>query len=205
MSKKNLEYFAIDIETTSLDPDRGQILEIAVIFDQLAHPVDWPPTTLDVLHIRVMPRDGARFYGDHFAMKMNEKLIQDILHPEQGCHITRLSEASAAIAIRKFIGDKLPFGEPANFCGKNLGSFDIQFLNRLPGWEDILHRHRYIDIGNLALSATDRMVPDMKTSLDRVGLKPLKAHSAFHDAADVVRFMRKWANNQEIEWPNQES
>ena len=51
----------------------------------------------------------------------------------------------------------LPDQKKITVAGKNYGSFDRQFLERLPGWkENVLTKHRTIDPGSLLLYAGSR-------------------------------------------------
>jgi hypothetical protein len=80
-------------------------------------------------------------------------------------------------------------------AGKNFGSFDKQFLERLPGLKGwVKFKHRSIDPGNLFWRPqTDKELPGSKTCMERAGIPGEVAHTAVADAMAVIQMVRAYA------------
>jgi hypothetical protein len=79
-----------------------------------------------------------------------------------------------------------------NVAGKNFGTFDKLFLERLPRWKQAIRiRQRIIDP---SLLFTDWKVDDSMPSLDtckiRAKLDGGVTHNAIEDAWDVIQLLR---------------
>lgn len=183
----NTPYVSIDIETTGLDPEVCQILEIGAVFENWETPID-KLSTFDC-YVRNTP-----VIGEPFALSMpnNVKILRaiatgetdvPIMLPEQAVHSLRiwLSE----VGYQR--------GEKFTPAGKNFGSFDLQFLKKLPGWgTHIKVQHRAIDPGMLYWRPGDPTVPDMSTCLKRASEDGNVTHKAVEDARDVIKLIRDY-------------
>ena len=79
-----------------------------------------------------------------------------------------------------------------NLAGKNIGTFDIQFLAKLPGWDKIKYRRRFLDPGVLFVDfKNDTEVPDLATCKARADMPFFVHHTALDDAWDVILLLRK--------------
>ncbi len=137
----NTPYISIDIETTGLNPDTCQILEIGAVFE------DWktPVNELKTFNYYVF---NTPVVGEHFALSMphNVRIMRYIATHKAGVHILKEGEVVHELA-EWLISIKFPVrGESFTPAGKNFGSFDLQFLKRLPGWDSKINvgpsRHR---------------------------------------------------------------
>jgi oligoribonuclease len=79
-----------------------------------------------------------------------------------------------------------------NVAGKNFGTFDKLFLERLPRWKQLIKvRQRIIDPSVLYVDwANDESLPSMSECKVRAGLDGNVSHNALEDAWDVVMLMR---------------
>ena len=77
-------------------------------------------------------------------------------------------------------------------AGKNFASFDLQFLNQLPGFRKFIRfKHRFLDPAMLWWDPDlDDGPPDTKTCMERAGLAGEVAHTAIEDALVVVKLIR---------------
>jgi len=80
-----------------------------------------------------------------------------------------------------------------NAAGKNFGSFDQKFLERLPRWKQIFRiRNRILDPAILYVDwENDDSLPGLSKCKERGGFNPHVTHNAVDDAMDVVALLRK--------------
>ena len=155
----------IDIETTGLKPEYHQILEIgAKICDGVTNVEKLPTFHCYMLHDEIV--------GEPYTLWLNSKILKRIADREEGYKYYEFGEV-AITHLRDFLmrngfkpDNKITIG------GKNFGAFDLQFLKRLPCWNLIKHRHRFVDPGmlwwNPEVDGTE--VPNLKTCMERAGI-----------------------------------
>lgn len=80
-----------------------------------------------------------------------------------------------------------------NCAGKNFGTFDKVFLEKLPRWQQAIRiRQRIIDPSILYVNWTkDAEVPGLGKCKERAGFDKVVTHNAVEDAWDVVQLLRK--------------
>lgn len=177
-------YVSIDIETTGLDPETDQVLEVAAVID------DWKTPLYNLPQFNVMLH-WERLSGSPFALALNAKLIERILK-------SKLSRGS-------LLGDKiLPsqlssifgtwllnhgLGGPIQVAGKNFAGFDRPFLAKHLNVETMFS-HRVLDLGSLFWVPGEK-VPSSDECRKRAGLEGETKHTALDDALDVVRMIRR--------------
>jgi DNA polymerase III epsilon subunit-like protein len=183
-----MKYFAIDIETTSLSPKTGQILEFGAIYDD-----GGPIESLKQFHCYVLPPDNV-FIGEAYALQMNYKILERIaLRKEPHNRMYNFfNKDEVAYKLLTWLSE---FGATRlNFAGKNAAGFDLPFCEAYLGDFSrlIQYRHRVIDVGNHWVDfENDEALPDLKTCLKRAGLgEPTGLHTALGDCMDVVRLVR---------------
>jgi len=201
-------YVSIDIETTGLDEDTCQVLEIGAVID------DWhtPFTLLPKFRCYV---DHGTIVGEPYALSMHPKILRAIATgtPQPGppqietqlggwregkVTIYRPETVTSAF-LQWLYHHRLHLGnEKIIIAGKNFGSFDLQFLKRLPKFGEYVRiKHRIIDPGNLYFNpATDDGPPDMSTCMKRAGIQGEVAHTALADAMTVVKLVRHWERDR---------
>lgn len=186
--KMKMPYLSIDIETTGLDPDTCQILEIGAVYDD--------GRTVDVLPIYHRYVVHKLYVGDPFALALNEKILHrlsNITQEDWRCGQFIWPEEVADNFVR-WLKDKCHWNGKTGItpAGKNFSSFDLQFLQRLPRFkEEVKLNHRCIDPAILYFNPeTDDKLPDTKTCMERAGFKGNVAHTAVEDAQVVVKLVR---------------
>lgn len=185
-------YLSIDVETTGIDPEKDQILEIGVIIEDTKTKLDFnriPKFKCIVEH--------DSYHGSAYAINMNQRIF-DIL-----AKIPKQKEAALAyrvshnilkvndvhLAFERFLNQ---YGVPYSFtaAGKNYAGFDSLFLKNIPGWPKA--HQRVIDPGPIFIDWTkDFIPPNLSTCKERAGLKDIEiTHDALYDAWDVIKVLR---------------
>jgi hypothetical protein len=79
-------------------------------------------------------------------------------------------------------------------AGKNFGTFDKLFLEKLPRWKQLIRtRSRLIDPSVLFVDwKNDNDLPSLNTCKERAGVSGAVSHNALEDAWDVIQVMRKF-------------
>lgn len=207
-----MEYLAIDIETTGLrrkwPGEMDSILSIGMAIDDLKDPKPLP--LLPQVEILV---DVTQYIlqGSIYAFIMHPVLMQQIVDlrklvnkgsmdhdthymPKRSPLFVKPSNVAQVIAgfVDAHNLRKSP-GHSVTVAGKNVISFDIEFLNNAFDLEKELKvKHRALDPAMFYLEPEiDDCLPDLKTCKERAGFEDMEvAHEALNDALDVVRLIR---------------
>jgi hypothetical protein len=78
-------------------------------------------------------------------------------------------------------------------AGKNFGTFDKLFLERLPRWQQFIRiQQRIIDPSMYYINwKEDKNLPSLLTCKERAGIEGVVTHNAIEDAWDVIQLLRK--------------
>lgn len=181
-----MKYISIDIETTGLDPFVNQILEIGAIFEDTNNIL--PREQCPQFHVYI---DYKHYVCDAYAAALNVDIFKKIvqLRKENNTDLLvkpeRVSSLFSKFLITNGITDKVI---PA---GKNFGSFDLQFLNQLPNFNNIKIHHRQLDPTIIFVNfETDQVLPDLSACKKLAGLPEQVTHQALDDAWDVIQLLR---------------
>jgi oligoribonuclease len=198
-----MKYVSIDIETTGIDSKRDQILSIGAIIEDTKTKL--PYQELPKFHVALL---HERIEGSHFAINMNKDLIANInkyliSKKDVRCELIEKtgmefrSPAEAVNLLHQFLVDN-GFGEygeqlTINVAGKNFGTFDKLFLERLPAFKKcIKFRNRILDPSILYVDwANDYALPSLNECKERGGIPGAVTHDALEDAWDVIQALRK--------------
>jgi hypothetical protein len=185
---------ALDIETTGVDPETSQILEIGFVVFDTANNL----TPFDELPKGKVRIQHQNIHGNIFAINMNKEIIADINRsikdkdfvnehralgvlyvPTEDCAANWLHELITTKA--KSAGFSIPAessGEIWDFkkrlvftaAGKNFSSFDMKFLERLPQWDSFFKINRRSLDPTLEYfnPITDEVPPDLNTCVERM-------------------------------------
>lgn len=191
-----MKYISLDLETTGTDPSTDQILQISMVFEDSSKPEvpveELPYFTAFIKHERIK--------GSAFALAMNGWILDIISGRNKetpkypilvGKNRYDLEDSGYADT---WIAPALDFitahfgKENASIAGKNVGTFDLQFLPKV--LKDKI-KYRVLDVGPLFMDfKDDKWIPDLKTCKTRSGLDTPVAHDAREDALDVIRLVR---------------
>jgi DNA polymerase III epsilon subunit-like protein len=202
-----MKFASIDIETTGLSQENSDILQFAVVLDDLKNPKP----------LEELPRFQAIFMQDNykgnpFALSMHSEIFKKIdmakkknleYCPDQDIHfmpIDHLPTALTAFFLKNGYNQNDKNGNIyINPAGKNLSSFDIPFLkSKIKDWGSIYFLNRSIDPAILYFDLeNDNSLPDMKKCMERAGIAGEVAHTALEDALVVIKLLRHKLINKE--------
>jgi hypothetical protein len=177
-------YVSVDIETTGLDEEVCQVIEIGAVIEDWTSPVeDLPAFHCYVVHNPIV--------GEPYALSMHQKIFRRIATREPGYDYLEPAEVGPTL---KFWLEAHGFDtkKPVIPAGKNFASFDRPRLYRLPGFNRGIKFHRRtIDPATLFWNPlVDQELPGTETCLTRAGLDPNVPHEAVDDARNVIRLVR---------------
>jgi hypothetical protein len=188
-----MKYVSIDTESTGLNPETDQILEVAMLLEDTENPL--PLEQLPRFH-QYIYRD--RIEGDPTAILMNSAVILKIQNLKKASQEERDTWLSYDYNLPLHMGDWLRLvgfkkETPITFAGKN-PAFDFSFLNKLPDFKrHVNYKHRMMDPAILFTDFdADDCLPDTALCKLRAGLNPTISHRAVDDAWDVIQLLRKW-------------
>ena len=186
-----LQYFSLDIETTGLNPETCQILEVAIVFDDFANPK--PVNELPYLQFYV---NHEQIQGEPYALAMNAEIIKRLVAKNKKDKFVHSDHIFRQIISWITRLDGVRPGK-VTLAGKNLAGFDLRFLEKVNGWDKQCFHHRAIDPAMFYLESEDHEPPSLKVCMERAGLGDVtKAHDALEDARDVIRLIRSHYNYQ---------
>ncbi len=206
-------FVSIDIETTGLDPETCEILEIGAVIH--------PEATISTIPLDELPTFLYRikkpaYSGEPHALSMHTELFKTLATTPRNTQSFRPSESRLT---RTWTGWDSEFKEkfarwlsafsidPTNFvaAGKNFANFDAPFLKKIVDRStarDSLVRwhHRILDPGNMYSQCDDEFIPDTNECCRRAGINPSDIpgdeHTAIHDALVVVALIRNYWEKQ---------
>jgi len=176
------KFCSIDIETTGLDPETCQILEIGAVI------ADTDGRELTTFHCYVK---HDLYQGEAFALAMNSAILQKLDNPEN-LDVTEVVSEFAWWLYHFWDSPKVLF------AGKNFGSFDLQFLKKLPGFNrDIKYYHAFLDPGPLYFDPKiDTTIPNLAKCLKRAGIGSVVTHTALEDAHLVKHLIQSYYSKE---------
>lgn len=187
------KFVSFDIETTGLDPETCQTIEIGAVIDDWLTPLADPPT----FHVYIK-RD--HYSGQPYALSMHSTIFRRIATEEEGYRYLYSKDVGTAFKTWVELNHACLYRDPScmdlsydrfNVAGKNFAMFDDRFLRKLPEFGKFFrYRHRVIDPAILFWDPlTDDKLPDTKTCMERAGLSGEVAHNALDDAKIVVKLI----------------
>ena len=201
-----MKYVSIDIETTGLNPETCQVLSIGAVIEDTDNIM--PIKDLPTFHGVVLSREIS---GDPYALNMNKDLIESMVYWQTGKdderydleRLTGLEFYEKGEIVKAFYNFLLengfePSGEVIHLtvAGKNFGTFDLKFLEKLPRWKQYIRvRQRILDPSILYVNwKEDNSLPGLGLCKKRANLPEEVAHDAVEDALDVILLLRKEYN-----------
>lgn len=207
---KNLKYFSLDLETSSLDSETGQILQFSAIYED-------PKLQLSFEDIpkfnRYIKHDF--YHGQDYALWLNSEILLKLSKYKNDWTTKEKTESEIVTSLERLFADfedwiRYVIEEPGNknvyinAAGKNFGTFDLQFINkaliRIGMKEDyqIKFRHKILDPAILYVNDEDESLPGLDKCLERAGIIREKhkdggivTHNALQDCYDVIELLRK--------------
>lgn len=166
-----MKYLALDVETTGLNPQEHQVLELALVVEDTAV---YPLPPVDKLTHLVVRFKHETIRGEAQALVMNQDLLAQMSAATPWLEAWR--------RVEQFVVREFPEGR-AVVAGQGAAGFDLRFF---PGHLLPLFHHRVIDVGSRFVDFKKHVPPGLQDLLDR----PQK-HRALPDARAVVEILRR--------------
>tara|TARA_R110000772_G_scaffold68118_4_gene150928 strand:+ start:19146 stop:19751 length:606 start_codon:yes stop_codon:yes gene_type:complete len=195
-----MKYLAIDIETTSIKPEDGQILSFAAVLEDTSSikPIKELPSFYCVFRY-------SKIKGEPYALNMNKGLIEKISE-DKDLDLFNIDNFNSRFNTF-LLGNGLSHLNKGNFtsvlppykkvklqaAGKNISSFDIPWIvNKIPGFSDYFQfNHRSLDVGSVMVDfKNDHWIPNLLECKKRAGVKGEVTHNALEDCYDVIEVLR---------------
>lgn len=204
-----MKYVSIDIETTGLDPDNCQILQIGAVIEdtQNVKPIEELPKFLCIV-------EHERYSGQPTALAMNHGIIEKLSQLDRASKEERSSirkqhnilpvgivAQSFAMWLQANGIDPNPESKTQQVtitaAGKNFATFDKVFLQKLPNWQSSVQiKQRVIDPAILFMDwQNDSSLPNLNDCMKRAKVEGEVTHDALQDSIDVVRVLRSVTGN----------
>lgn len=219
-----MKYLSIDIETTGLERDRYQILSIGAIFEDtekklpfreipkfnaaiLHHEITGSPFALNLnrnLLDTIARYQDAKDEGSKKKISeetgmifcQESEVVERFFHFIYDCGLYESLLQNVKLVDGKIYPALSTNMKPASItvAGKNFGTFDKVFLERLPRWQQVIRiKQRIIDPGVLFIDwENDTQIPGLDTCKMRAGIEGEVTHDALEDAWDIVQLLRKF-------------
>jgi DNA polymerase III alpha subunit (gram-positive type) len=215
-------YVSVDIETTGLEPEKNKILSIGAIIEDTEKklPYDELPKFYGIILQRELvgsPRaitinkNLISTIADYLESNKEDKLgfqttasfyEEDEIVKEffDFLFLNGFGYDTSGTTVRINDGRTLPiFGGQTksitiNVAGKNFGTFDKLFLQKLPWWNKLIKvRQRVLDPAILYVDwNNDNSLPSLNECKERAKIEGVVTHDALDDAWDVVKVLRKF-------------
>ena len=198
-----MEYISIDIETTGLDRENDQVLEIGAIIEDTYNPL--PFDKIPKFHAII---EHDRYEGGAYAINMNQRIFKILAEQPRTEHelnqyVTKHNIVQADGVVIDFyywctqhLQNKPKDTQTPVKCvvaGKNYIDFDKPFLHRLPEWNKYFAFHRRaLDPGTLFTDfIMDKNPPSLEQCLERAGIEDtVVTHDAIKDSWQVIQVLR---------------
>jgi oligoribonuclease (3'-5' exoribonuclease) len=178
-----MKYCSIDTETSGLNPSNCQILMASFIVEDSNNllPLEELP------HLTFFINHGV-VEGGPYALAMNSWILDIIAGRKPNTNnIPIFAPINWEEKVQEFLTKH--FGtEKITVAGKNLGTFDLQFLSK-----NLRSRfsHRLIDPSMLFTNfKTDSKPLSLDECKKRAGIEGVVSHSAYDDALDIIKVLR---------------
>jgi hypothetical protein len=187
-----MRYVSLDLETSGGDPQRHQVLELGAVVEDSKRPrplAELPTFRRAVRH--------PEYVGTAGALALNARLLEELAHapadPSRICGPEELvSQLQQWLLAQGFRADERG-RVSVTLAGKNIASFDLPFLRRLPGWGTLVRAEpATLDPAAFYLNwRKDSRLPTMAICKARAKFADhTVAHQAIADALDVISLLR---------------
>lgn len=203
-----MKYLSIDTETTGLDSENHQILEIGIIAEDAKNPLSYEETP----KFQAIVQYDEDIVGSPYALTMprNQEILKILANIPRNesekieyfekhniVHIDYLAAKMYYWYRNNVKGAITSLDESpikTNVAGKNFRQFDYEFIKRIPNFFDYFSfNRRYLDLGCFCVNIVDDdVVPNQEECLKRLGINEVVTHEAINDAWQVVLGLREF-------------
>ena len=201
MNPKLRPYVSLDLETTGVDIEKVEVLQIGAVLDDGFSPVNELET------MNVLVENPIISYAENYATGLNSWIFQELMKKHEDRTYKTEKPGNAIVDLSGFLvkGASLAYKHDETYsswsrrkvqiAGKNPGSIDVPILknwakrNNASQWlNDGLIDYRFIDVGNLYFALFGRN-PGLN-EINKVTGRSEVSHDALDDAMDVIYAVR---------------
>jgi len=170
-------YLALDIETTGINLEKSQVIQLAAVFVNPGQP--------ELIYNKIIYHNVLQ-YGESFALGMNGWIFESMHKPGD---IPVAYPEGAKSQWMDFIAmcSELSGGK-ITVAGKNVAGFDLPILKN-NGFSVDQFKHRVIDVGTLYLPDFG-YVPTLN-EINKLNGREVVSHNALDDCYDVIAAINK--------------
>lgn len=171
-----IPYLAIDVETTGLNPNTCQVLEIGCVLNDFSNPLMECDTFEAIIH-----HDNIE--GEPRGLAMNQRLLKVIADGFGGRMNYVMKNLRQWLDARQV--------SKVHLLGKNVAGFDLQFLELISEWPAHLMHYRCLEVGSLFATVEGIAGQEaLGTELAERLKIPGNPHEALYDARVSLALVR---------------
>ena len=188
-----MKYVAIDVETTGLDSEKNQVLQVGAVIEDTNNKLAFK----DIPKFNYLVKHDSYYFSNEYPLVLNSWIFKEFLNHKTEFEITYAENITMLLA--NWIKDNLPesfdlISEKVVIviAGKN-PSFDKKFIESLPHFHDYISiHHRFMDPTTLFTDfKEDILPPSLSDCKERANFKSaVVTHDALDDAWDIVELLR---------------
>lgn len=171
---------------------KGSPFAINLNKDLISTIVSYQGTKSEDTKRRIEEESGMKFYKE-------TEIVEAFYHFLHDCGLIPFSLTLEGVHTKIINGKSYPMigmkTKPIGItcAGKNFGTFDKVFLERLPRWNQVVKvKQRILDPSILYVDwKKDAEVPGLGKCKERAGYDKVVSHNAVEDAWDIIRLLRK--------------
>lgn len=172
-------YIALDIETTGINPETSQIIQIAAVYDPDGIT---PITQLPKFDIAITNKGEIK--GEPFALSMHSDLFKRIASGGKGT--TSTTDTADGHFGMWLLANGIATSK-LTVAGKNAAGFDLPFL-KMHGFKTERFSHRVLDVGPVYFPDFG-YVPSL-AEINKLTGRGEVQHDAYADCIDVIVALR---------------
>jgi len=190
-----MKYISVDVETTGLNPEKNQLLEIGMVIEDTQKPNE---------HVDNLPKcriliPHKEYQINTYCMNLHRSLFIELdlvdwdrlkkegFYRDDNKNYYSLPDNVFSIIAtwtNKHLGERKYVT-----AGKNFYGFDYNFLKPLLG--SLKFHHRSLDPCTLFMQPEDKVPPDLAECCKRAGIDIQGYHTAVGDAKTVIHLLRR--------------
>jgi len=180
-----MKYCTLDLETTCINP---KCLESILMFSFVIE----DSSNNCALELNELPHysgfiNHKKIVGEPYALQMNQWILKILAKVDKQPRHPVIEPEHFESSVHAFLNAHFPNNQKIILAGKNVGSFDLQFLPK-----SIQDRFaaRSIDPGSIFINWDSKYPPSLDEVKKITGRDGIVAHDAYEDCLDVIGALR---------------